>query len=214
MDIEVSLRGERDRDNAWTDATLVAGPATRARPGGAAQSRRNVLAGVGAVAGAIAGAGIAGVRAADSSQAASAPVGVPAARTLERFILAARDLRGLGQQRGPRRDKPGDQIVSRAVLVDADGHEIGSFHSTAVVVSSPRGQTAVSALENHRFELRDGVIVGHGMAGRMGEPAEFAVIGGTGRYLAARGTYAAVQRPYHLGGEGTASFAFSLLNEE
>jgi hypothetical protein len=200
MDIEASPRGEQDRDDALT--------------GAGAHSRRNILAGVGAVAGAIAGGGIAGFRAADASRGAPAPAGVPAARTLERSSLTARDLRGLGQRRGPRRDQPGDQIVSRATLVDAEGQEIGSFYSTAVVVSSPKGQTAAATLENHRFELRDGVIVGNGLAGRMGEPAEFAVIGGTGRYLAARGSYAAVQRPYHLGGDGTASFVFSLLSEE
>jgi hypothetical protein len=131
-----------------------------------------------------------------------------------RLSLSARDLRGLGQQRGPRRDEPGDRIVAPATVLDTEGGEVGLFYSSAVVIGSAKGQTAVATLEDHRFELGDGVIVGNGLAGHPGEPAEFAVVGGTGRYLAARGSYTIVQRPYHLGGDGTASFAFDLLNGE
>ena len=99
-------------------------------------------------------------------------------------------------------------------MLDGDGREVGAFHSSAVVLSSPAGLTADATFEQHAFEMRDGVIYGSGLAGRPDEPAEFAVIGGTGRYLAIRGSYSAVQRPYHLGGDGTASFAFELFEQE
>ena len=176
-------------------------------------TRRHVLAGIGTLAGGLAGSGIIGAGEAGASPLALAAA-APATRTSVPFSLAARNLRGLNQHRGPRRDEPGDQIVSQATLLDADGHEVGSFHSSAVVLSSPKARTAVATLEQHHFELGYGVIVGTGLMAGPGEPAEFAVIGGTGRFRASRGSYTVVQSPYHLGGDGTASFAFDLLNEE
>lgn len=37
------------------------------------------------------------------------------------------------------------------------------------------------------------------------------MIGGTGRYAAARGSYSAHQHPQELGGDGTAEFKFDLI---
>lgn len=181
---------------------------------GRALSRRSVLGRLAATAGGLAGAGLAGGGVAGASPAPAATTAPVAARTATRFGLAARDLRGIGQKRGPRRDLPGDQIASRGTLHGAEGREVGTFYSTAVVVDSPHGRTAATSLEQHRFELGDGVIVGSGLVGRLGEPAEFAVIGGTGRYLGVAGSYSGVQWQYHLGGDGTASFVFDLFERE
>lgn len=91
---------------------------------------------------------------------------------------------------------------------------MGSFHSSAVVVSSRAQQGGFATLEQHRFELPGGTLIGSGLVSRLGEPASFAVIGGTGRYQSSRGSYTAVQQPYHLGGDGTASFVLDLFDQE
>jgi hypothetical protein len=176
-------------------------------------TRRNMLARFAAFAGGLAGAGVISTRVAGTSLAGRS-LPATAGPSPVRLSLAARDLRGLGQQRGPHRYKPGDQIVSRATLVEADGREAGSFHSSAVVVSSGAHQGDAGTLEQHNFELRDGTLVGSGLAGGLGEPAEFAVVGGTGRYRTTHGSYTAVQWPYHQGGDGTARFVFDLFNQE
>jgi hypothetical protein len=177
-------------------------------------SRRNVLTCSATVAGGLAGAGVIGTRLAAIPATQPSPLATPAVHSPVRLSLTARDLRGLGQQRGPHNYKPGDQIVSEATLVEPDGGEAGSFHSTAVVVRSQGHQEDAATLEQHNFELRDGTLVGSGLAGRLGEPAEFAVVGGTGRYRATRGSYTAVQWPYHQGGDGTASFVFDVFDQE
>ena len=48
-------------------------------------------------------------------------------------------------------------------------------------------------------------------AGALG-PATFAVIGGTGRYSGATGSYVARQSRRELGGDGTAEFTLTLDN--
>lgn len=176
-------------------------------------SRRNMLARFAAFAGGLAGAGVISTRVAGTS-AAGRSLLTTATPSPVRLSLAAHDLRGLGQERGPHRYNPGDQIVSRATLVEADGGEAGSFHSSAVVVSSGAHQGEVATLEQHNFELRHGTLVGSGLVGGLGEPVEFAVVGGTGRYRASHGSYTAVQWPYHQGGDGTARFVFDLFDQE
>jgi hypothetical protein len=174
-------------------------------------SRRSVLARSATFAGGLAGAGAIGTRLRGDAPAARSAVAAPARTSLR---LTARDLRGLGQERGPHSYQPGDHIVSRATLVTADGREAGLFHSSATVVSSQTREEDAATLEQHNFELPDGTLAGSGVAGRLGEPAEFAVVGGTGRYRASRGSYTAVQWPYHHGGDGTASFVFDLFDQE
>ena len=63
-------------------------------------------------------------------------------------------------------------------------------------------------LELHTFKLRDGTIIGSGTSGAL--EGEFAILGGTGRYAGARGTYVARHNRRELGGDGTAEFRFQL----
>lgn len=64
-------------------------------------------------------------------------------------------------------------------------------------------------LGQHTFKLRDGTIVGTGTAGRL--EGVFAILGGTGRYAGARGTYVARQRHHEFGGDGAAEFVLTFI---
>ena len=63
-------------------------------------------------------------------------------------------------------------------------------------------------LELHTFKLRDGTIVGSGTSGAL--DGEFAILGGTGRYAGARGTYLTRHNRREHGGDGTAEFHLTL----
>ena len=65
-------------------------------------------------------------------------------------------------------------------LVDAAGQTVGSF-SAGVLAGSGGG------ISVQRFNLADGTIIGMGSGGLQG--AEYAIVGGTGRYAGATGTY-------------------------
>ena len=69
--------------------------------------------------------------------------------------------------------------------------------------------TLAAGLELHTFDLDDGTILGIGPAGIHDKP--FAIVGGTGRYTGASGTYVAKQSPRELGGDGTAEFTLTLV---
>jgi hypothetical protein len=100
---------------------------------------------------------------------------------------------------------PGDRPTPQGRLVDGRERTIGSFASAALAGMG-------GALELHTFDLDDGQIFGVG-AGISGQ-ATFAVIGGTGRYSGAGGSYVARQSLRELGGEGTAEFTLTLDNLE
>jgi hypothetical protein len=72
---------------------------------------------------------------------------------------------------------------------------------------------AASSLEIHTFDLDGGTIHGLGSAVR-GTDGQFVVLGGTGRYVGATGTYLARQLPRELGGNGTAEFHLTLAGME
>lgn len=80
----------------------------------------------------------------------------------------------------------------------------GRFASTSVPGSG--GQFVL-----HSFDLGDGTLLGMG-SGSLTDGA-FAVVGGTGRYAGARGSYTARQSPRDLGGDGSATFTFALSQE-
>ncbi len=180
-------------------------------------SRRNVLARFGAVAGGLAGAGLAG-----SGLAGASPARLPgraaalshASRTPARFVLEGRGLAGVGQRGGMRRDTAGDAVALRAVLLDESGAEVGTFRSVSSVLGTRLRGPALEHLEQHSFELADGLLVGSGLVRAAGEVAEFAVTGGTRAYRLARGSYTALLSPRHLGGDGTARFVFELFDKE
>ena len=67
---------------------------------------------------------------------------------------------------------------------------------------------ADASVEVHTFVLPEGTIVGMGTSvhGR----AVFAIVGGTGAYADAKGSYAATQRLREHGGNGTAEFILTI----
>ncbi len=104
--------------------------------------------------------------------------------------------------------QPGEPVSLYGALEgDAGGH----FYSTSIFVGAPLGDgpQAASYVESHHFNLEEGTIVGSG-TWHVAGTSRFAVIGGTGRYANASGSYEAVQRPLELGGDGTAEFTFNL----
>ena len=91
------------------------------------------------------------------------------------------------------------------------GRKVGEFYSTRVATLAPFGATpfAAGGIEMHTFNLGDGSIIG--MGSHFGLAGTYAIVGGTGRYHGARGSYSANQSPLGLGGDGTAEFNFDLI---
>lgn len=101
--------------------------------------------------------------------------------------------------------QPGDQgAVSGELLDRPNGRVIGQFHGSRLA-TGPRAQTA---MEVHTIVLPKGTIVGMGTS--LFGDAVFAIVGGTGAYATARGSYVATQRLREQGGNGTAEFTLML----
>jgi hypothetical protein len=158
-------------------------------------SRRNVVSRA-----VVAIAGLVGLGAAGASARSAAP-----ASAVSSFVLHGRRWRTTG-----RRDIPveGDRISVRGELTDAKGELLGDFVAAGFAVGGGTHPAHGERLELHTFTLRDGTIIGSGTAGQL--DGVFAILGGTGRYASARGTYVARQRHQDLGGDGTAEFEFTL----
>lgn len=106
----------------------------------------------------------------------------------------------------------GDQVAMYGEFTDTvGGQKIGEFYANCFCVDSPFGATPYAAanVEMHTLNLDGGTIIGMGSASA-GEN-EYAIVGGTGRFLGARGSYIARQRPWGLGGDGTAEFVITLI---
>ena len=107
-------------------------------------------------------------------------------------------------------------MMARGELVDGSpkGPKIGHFFATYYRLSNP-GKVPVSepgSLELHTFVLPEGTIIGSGTANAALESeGHFAIIGGTGRYQGAKGSYIARQSYRELGGNGKATFTLTLL---
>ena len=109
----------------------------------------------------------------------------------------------------------GERLTSYGELLDRpNGTKVGEFSSAVFALGSPFGvmPAGATSLEYHSFNLHDGTIIGLG-TGAAGGESVFAIVGGTGRYAGARGTYVAHQRPRELGGNGTAEFRLTLFAE-
>jgi hypothetical protein len=102
----------------------------------------------------------------------------------------------------------GRQTTLSGELVDQEGTSLGAFYGSAARVESPVDHSPAS-VETHTFALADGTIHGMGTVAPGAPEAVFAVVGGTGRYLGARGSYVARQQPLELGGDGSASFTLT-----
>jgi hypothetical protein len=90
-------------------------------------------------------------------------------------------------------------------LVDSAGRSIGTFASTPMAAAAPG---AAAGAELQTFNLPDGMLLGMGIPSR-DEPATYAVIGGTGKFGGATGSYLTDQRSEHQGGDGTALWQFN-----
>jgi len=112
----------------------------------------------------------------------------------------------------------GDRVVGSGDLHAApDGEKIGEFHAAVFHLGAPGhvGPGGAGSLELHTFRLPGGSIIGAGTATPDAEGDDaFAIIGGTGRFAGARGTYVARQRYRELGGDGTAELTMQFVTGE
>lgn len=110
---------------------------------------------------------------------------------------------------------PGQRSASFGELLDGpEGAKVGEFYASSFQFGAPFGQSevAAAAMETHQFNLRDGSIIGVGtVPGFFGTRSVHAIIGGTGRYEGASGSYVARQDPLDAGGDGSAEFTFNII---
>ena len=124
----------------------------------------------------------------------------------------------ISSQDVPRGELPpaGVRMLVRGEIVDKPrrGRKLGDFFASYYRLNTP-GKVAghqPGSLELHTFVFPDGMIVGSGVASAAAESeGQFAIVGGTGRYHGARGSYMARQRHADLGGDGTALFTLTLI---
>lgn len=153
-----------------------------------------------------------------AGQASAAAEEAPAAgKSSKQLVLEARNLR-ISSQDIRRGELPsaGLRMLAQGEVVSGAtrGEKVGNFFATYFRISTP-GKVAdrePGSLEQHTFVLADGNIFGSGVAtsGTQSE-GQFAIVGGTGRYLGARGSYVARQSYVDFGGNGTATFTITLL---
>jgi hypothetical protein len=96
---------------------------------------------------------------------------------------------------------------------DPEGARVGEFFTNAFCLDMPYGVQAAAAsnLEFQTFRLAEGTLFGVGAAGAAGEK-HFAVLGGTGRYAGARGSYVERASPSPTAKAGTFVFHFNLTS--
>ncbi len=85
--------------------------------------------------------------------------------------------------------RSGEAPAARSEVLDApEGRPVGEVHVAVVPVLGPGASSSnADRMEWHTFHLQGGTILGAGSAGTEG--GAFSVIGGTGRFANARGTY-------------------------
>ena len=136
---------------------------------GAGTTRRTVLTrGLAVAAGAL-GASVVGTGVALAA--------VPATNT-STMTLIVRDVRF--RAAGPKTSAPQAPASPHGSLVDATGRSVGSL--AAGTLAGSGGGIAIQ-----RFRLADGTILGIGSGGL--QDADYAIVGGTGRYAGATGSY-------------------------
>jgi len=168
------------------------------------QSRRGLLKRAGLVA-----AGLVGVGAGAGGGLALTRNG----STADELVLHGASWRLQVRDRLPgERLQPGDRGTVFGELLDRPGGQaVGTFHGSRVAVESAPGG-AISpdgSLELHTFRLPGGTILGMGSV--IGGESVFSIVGGTGRFAGARGSYTADQRLREQGGDGTAQFTLNLI---
>jgi hypothetical protein len=161
-------------------------------------TRASLLKRVALVAGGAVGLGVA---AKPGAAAIDAQPRVRRART-RTIVLYGREwrLHRPGLQPGTR-PTASDVAVPTGRIVDRQQRELGRFRASAM-------PGLAGAFQLHTFDLAEGTILGIG-ASKLDE-GSYAIVGGTGRYAGATGTYTARQFPRELGGNGTAEFTLKL----
>jgi hypothetical protein len=105
-----------------------------------------------------------------------------------------------------------DGLMTFGNFLDTGGTRIGSFHGVALPAASPfAGGSRI--VELHTFEMEDGNLYGVGSQSDP-ESGTFAILGGTGAYTGATGSYLLLQSPRSLGGDGTSSFEITYGRQE
>jgi hypothetical protein len=135
----------------------------------------------------------------------------------KQLVLQARGLR-INSQDLRRGELPpaGIRMMARAEIVTGSlsNQKVGEFFATYHRVNTP-GKVAdhePGSLEQHTFILPEGTIFGSGVTtSGMESEGQFAIVGGTGSYLGASGSYSARQSHADFGGDGTATFTFTLI---
>lgn len=190
-------------------STAVPAPSRGRPPGsgssGAQRSRRWALTRAGAALGG--GLGVA----ASSDLLAAAPAHADtSASTARRFTVA---LTGMGVVSGlpptGAAHRPGDRWLVTGAAQLAGGAVTFVAEVTTVEATTPDAGLRAT-VEHHVLTFPAGTLVGSGTSGHHGRDGVFAVLGGTGEYAGARGSYTATQRLPHHGGDGTAVFDFTL----
>ena len=87
--------------------------------------------------------------------------------------------------------------------MDGGGRDLGTFEASVMT-------TGGTGTHLHRLEFPDGMLTAVGPA--TFDDATFAVIGGTGRFAGASGSYHLVQRP--AASRGTATFTLDITTPE
>jgi hypothetical protein len=176
-----------------------------------ATNRREALRRAFALLGAAVGIGAASK---DLTAAQEAP---PEAAKGKQLILQARHLRISSQDlRRGELPQAGVRMLARAEIVDGSfaNQKVGEFFASYYRINTP-GKVAIhepGSLEQHTFILPGGSIFGSGVTtSGMESVGQFAIVGGTGRYHGARGSYVAQQNHVDFGGNGTATFTLDLI---
>jgi hypothetical protein len=109
----------------------------------------------------------------------------------------------------------GDRMLAYGDLYEPDeGPRVGQFFATYFSLHQPGVFGVLTSLEQHTFNLPDGAIMGSGTTKPgLASEDEFAILGGTGRYAGARGTYVVRQSHREFGGDGTAAITFQILQD-
>lgn len=141
----------------------------------------------------------------------TAGVGAAGTRGTETLVLYARDVVSDAPDgsmvAAPMR---GDRLTLHGRLAHRPGgRPVGELHGASLALRGPGSDGSnAERLELHTFKLDAGTIIGSGTSAAL--EGEFAILGGTGRYAGARGTYTARHHRRELGGDGSAEFRFTL----